>query len=270
MGAGVAKGFRERYPQMYLEFHRKCKAQPREFNLGDAWLWKTEDLPWVFNLGTQEKIWHGRASYEAIETSLTKMRTLADAEQIESIAMPRIGVGYGGLSWKKVKAIVDQVFANWTGRLIVYETFNSTDTQKPAAVVQQPPANTTKKPKKGSSKSKIRLRAITIACTDARRSAEFYTMLGASPLPTDNNIGDWFRLGEIDITLLPNAASKTPASFPVHAMMMLWLEVDNLAETAKRLADHGVEILDEGDGQFMMVADPDGLPIEIWESDDSR
>ncbi|HEY4263046.1 MAG TPA: macro domain-containing protein, partial [Schlesneria sp.] len=92
MGAGIATGFRERYPQMYEEFHRKCKAQPREFNLGDVWLWKTEDLPWVFNLGTQEKIWHARASYDAIETSLKEMRAVADTERIDSIAMPRIGV----------------------------------------------------------------------------------------------------------------------------------------------------------------------------------
>ncbi|MDB5344023.1 MAG: RNase inhibitor [Schlesneria sp.] len=270
MGAGVATGFRERYPDMYEEFRRKCKAQPREFNLGDAWLWKSDDLPWVFNLGTQEKIWHARASYEAIEISLRTVRTLADAERVESIAMPRIGVGYGGLSWKKVKLIVDQVFADWTGRLIVYETFIPTDSPE-TAVVKPLVTKTAKKPKKSTHKPTFRVRAITIACTDARRSAEFYsTVLGATPLPTDNNIGHWYRLGEIDLTLLPNAASKSPAAFPTHAMMMLWLEVDDLVETAKRFADHGVDIIDEGDGQFMMVADPDGLVIEIWESDKSK
>jgi O-acetyl-ADP-ribose deacetylase (regulator of RNase III) len=40
------------------------------------------------------------------------MRELADAEAITSIAIPRIGVGYGGLSWKKVRAIVEHVFAD--------------------------------------------------------------------------------------------------------------------------------------------------------------
>lgn len=51
------------------------------------------------------------------------MRELADTEGIKSIAIPRIGVGYGGLSWKKVRAIVERVFAHWSGRLIVYEQF---------------------------------------------------------------------------------------------------------------------------------------------------
>jgi O-acetyl-ADP-ribose deacetylase (regulator of RNase III)/catechol 2,3-dioxygenase-like lactoylglutathione lyase family enzyme len=265
MGAGIATGFRERYPQMYEQFRSMCKAKPREFNLGDVWLWKAEDRPWVFNLGTQEKIWHARASYEAIETALTKMRALADAEDVGSIAMPRIGVGYGGLSWKKVKVIVERVFGNWAGRLIVYETFVPTDSPD-AATVATPPE--TKKPKKSSRVPAFRMRAITIACTDVKRSTEFYaTILGATRLPTDNGIGHWFRLGEINITLLPNAATRTPATFPADAMMMMWLEVDDLAKTAKRFAAHGVDVVDEGDGQFMMVADPDGLVIEVWESE---
>lgn len=132
MGAGIAVGFRERYPEMYEQYRKRCKAKPREFNLGDVWLWKAEEQPWVFNLGTQEGVWHARASYEAIETALSRMQELADAEGVTSIAIPRIGVGYGGLSWKKVRVIVERVFANWSGRLIVYEEFvpSSTTSEK--------------------------------------------------------------------------------------------------------------------------------------------
>lgn len=128
MGAGIAVGFRERYPEMYEQYRALCKAKPREFNLGDVWLWKDKRRPWVCNLGTQEKFWRARASYEAIETALSRMREAADAEGIESIAIPRIGVGYGGLSWKKVRVIVERVFEHWPGRLIVYEEFVRTET----------------------------------------------------------------------------------------------------------------------------------------------
>jgi O-acetyl-ADP-ribose deacetylase (regulator of RNase III) len=123
MGAGIAKGFRERYPEMYEQYRARCKAEPRQFNLGDAWLWTAEGLPSVFNLGTQERFWHARASYEAIEQALIAMRQRADKEGIGSIAIPRIGVGYGGLSWRKVRAIVERVFGGWSGRLVVYEEF---------------------------------------------------------------------------------------------------------------------------------------------------
>jgi O-acetyl-ADP-ribose deacetylase (regulator of RNase III) len=105
------------------EQRTRCKAKPREFNLGDAWLWKAKTQPWVFNLATQEGTWRARASYDAIETALTRMREQADAENIDSIAIPRIGVGYGGLSWNKVREIIERVFADWPGRLIVYEEF---------------------------------------------------------------------------------------------------------------------------------------------------
>lgn len=123
MGAGIARGFRDRYPKMYAEYRTLCKATPRQFNLGDAWLWKDKRRPWVFNLSTQEGYWHARASYEAIEESLRRMRALAETDNIERIAMPRIGVGYGGLSWKKVRPIIEQVFGDWSFNLVVYETY---------------------------------------------------------------------------------------------------------------------------------------------------
>ena len=115
MGAGIAKSFRERYPDMYMEYRQKCKSEPRQFNLGDSFLWKEDDKPCVFNLGTQEHYWKCRASYEAIEKSLETMRNQADEEGIRSIAIPRIGAGYGGLSWKRVRPIVERVFGGWSG-----------------------------------------------------------------------------------------------------------------------------------------------------------
>ncbi len=123
MGAGIATGFRDRYPEMFAEYRRRCKAEPREFNLGDVFLWKDDGRSWVFNLGTQEGIWRARASYEAIEAALTGMRQQADGEGVVSIAVPRIGTGYGGLSWKKVRAVVEKVFADWPGTLYVYEEY---------------------------------------------------------------------------------------------------------------------------------------------------
>lgn len=109
---------------MYEEYRALCKAEPRQFNLGDAWLWKDARRPWVFNLGTQERYWRARASYEAIEEALRRMRRMADDEGIERIAIPRIGVGYGGLSWEKVRAIIERVFGDWDGTLVVYEQYS--------------------------------------------------------------------------------------------------------------------------------------------------
>lgn len=122
MGAGIAVGFKERYPRMYEAYRALCKSDPREFNVGDCFLWM-DDSPHVFNLATQENYWRSRATYDAIRAALTSMRTQADLHAITSIAMPRIGAGHGGLSWKKVRGIIDEVFGDWAGSLIVYETY---------------------------------------------------------------------------------------------------------------------------------------------------
>jgi O-acetyl-ADP-ribose deacetylase (regulator of RNase III) len=58
-----------------------------------------------------------------VETALRTLREQADAEGVKSIAMPRIAAGYGGLSWNKVRALIEAVFADWSGVVYVYEEF---------------------------------------------------------------------------------------------------------------------------------------------------
>jgi predicted enzyme related to lactoylglutathione lyase len=120
------------------------------------------------------------------------------------------------------------------------------------------------------SKLSFRVKALTIACTDHRRSERFYReVLGAATLPTDDpGYGClWLQIGTLAITLMPNAAQRSPAEFPTHAMPILWLEVDDLEAAAQQFARHGVEVITPSDGQFMQIADPDGLVIEVWETE---
>ena len=122
MGAGIAVGFKERYPAMFEEFRRRCKSDPPEFALGDVFYWKEKGRPAVFNLGTQPRPGRG-ATYPVVEAALRALRAKADAEGVASVAMPRIAAGYGGLSWKKVRALVETAFADWKGTLYVYEEY---------------------------------------------------------------------------------------------------------------------------------------------------
>jgi catechol 2,3-dioxygenase-like lactoylglutathione lyase family enzyme len=120
-----------------------------------------------------------------------------------------------------------------------------------------------------SNEVSFRGKALTIACTDLRRSARFYEeVLGAAVVPTEDGIGcPWYRLGSLVLTLMPNAAERSPATFPAHAMPILWLEADDLEAAARRFARHDVEVVTPSDGQFMQVADPDGLVIEVWQAE---
>ena len=69
------------------------------------------------------------------------------------------------------------------------------------------------------------------------------------------------------INLMPNATERSPARFPTHAMPILYLEVDDLQATYQRLLDNGVDVAQPSDGQSMMVVDPDGLLIEVWQAE---
>jgi catechol 2,3-dioxygenase-like lactoylglutathione lyase family enzyme len=152
---------------------------------------------------------------------------------------------------------------------LVYETFVAAAGSEPDA---QPEAESPARNKGAATKTKrggqkVRFRALTVACTDLAKSVAFYeNVLGATPLPNDQGTCRWYRLGGIDITLLANAEQRSTASFPTHAMAMLWLEVDDLEAATKAFTDRDVEIVDEGDGQFITIADPDGIVIEVWET----
>jgi O-acetyl-ADP-ribose deacetylase (regulator of RNase III) len=122
MGAGIAVGFRERYPAMFEELKRRCKIKPPTFTLGDVFFWREAGKPAVFNLATQLRPGRG-ATYHAVELALHALRATADVEGITSVAMPRIAAGYGGLSWKKIRALIESVFADWSGTMYVYEDF---------------------------------------------------------------------------------------------------------------------------------------------------
>jgi O-acetyl-ADP-ribose deacetylase (regulator of RNase III) len=122
MGAGIAVGFKERYPDMFAEYRRRCKADPPEFVLGGVFLWREDGKPAVLNLGTQPRPGRG-ATYPAVEAALRAGREAADAAGIATVAVPRIAAGYGGLSWKKVKGLIEAAFADWAGTVYVYEEF---------------------------------------------------------------------------------------------------------------------------------------------------
>jgi O-acetyl-ADP-ribose deacetylase (regulator of RNase III) len=105
MGKGIAVAFKQRWPAMYEEYRRRCKAG--SFTLGDVFVWEQgNDV--VFNLGTQRS-WTTRAELTAVQKALTGMVREAEQRGVNEIALPRIGAGLGGLAWDDVRAVLEQV-----------------------------------------------------------------------------------------------------------------------------------------------------------------
>src|SRR5437879_13728035 len=52
MGKGVALEFKERFPDMYTDYVRRCEA--REVRLGQPYLFKRTTVPWILNFPTKD------------------------------------------------------------------------------------------------------------------------------------------------------------------------------------------------------------------------
>jgi len=109
MGAGIAKTFAHTYPEMFRQYQHLCRNEA--LVPGEAFVYYDrlhEDV--VLNIVSQDK--PGRfARLEWIESG-----TLSALEQLEkhfggaeTIALPKIGCGIGGLSWSTVKKVYESV-----------------------------------------------------------------------------------------------------------------------------------------------------------------
>lgn len=104
---GVAAGFRIRWPSMYDEYRERCAAG--ELHPGDLMAWHGEDR-WILNLVTQSSPGPS-ARLSWLRGSLEAALRFADREEIERIAMPRIGCGFGGLRYEEVEPVLSELAA---------------------------------------------------------------------------------------------------------------------------------------------------------------
>jgi glyoxylase I family protein len=119
---------------------------------------------------------------------------------------------------------------------------------------------------------------IAIICSNYEKSKRFYTeILGLTPknevyrqerasYKLDLEVNDQYQ---IELFSFPNPPERP--SFPEAAgLRHLAFEVDNIAEAVEELKGKGIEIepirVDEfTEKRFTFFADPDGLPIELYE-----
>ncbi|MCE5231239.1 macro domain-containing protein [bacterium] len=94
MGAGLALGFKRRYPDMYREYRSMC--QSGGMKIGTLWIYRMKDR-WVLNFPTKQH-WRGKSKEEYLHAGLKSFMDIYLSEGIESIAFPLLGAGLGGLN----------------------------------------------------------------------------------------------------------------------------------------------------------------------------
>lgn len=99
MNAGIAVEFRNRFPQMYLDYKKKCTEG--RFQIGQGYIYKNPSTPHIINLATQDRLHIARL--EDIASCLAWLAENQHFLGINSIVMPRIGAGLGNIPWSQVR-----------------------------------------------------------------------------------------------------------------------------------------------------------------------
>ena len=109
MGKGIAKEFKDYYPEMFAEYQSLCERN--QFQVGLLWLYKTPGK-WVLNFPTK-KHWRQPSRPEYIELGLQKFVETYAENAITFISFPMLGCGNGELSWAKgVRPLMEKYLKN--------------------------------------------------------------------------------------------------------------------------------------------------------------
>lgn len=110
MTQGLALALRQRHPSMHKDFHHWCSRQhPRP---GSAWVWSGPGGARIVNLLTQDGGYGiggrpGRATTHTLRESLRALARLVQTEDFQSLAVPRLATGAGGLAWDAVLPVIE-------------------------------------------------------------------------------------------------------------------------------------------------------------------
>lgn len=123
---GLALALRERWPSMAKDFrHYAHQEHPSP---GGVWFWGGAGGVRVFNLMTQEGSHErgshpGKATTSHVRHSLQALAKELESEGIESVALPRLATGVGGLDWDEVQPIIKETLGSLKIPVYVYSRY---------------------------------------------------------------------------------------------------------------------------------------------------
>ncbi len=103
MGAGLAKEFARRSPEMLKQYQSFCKQ--RLVKLGTVYLYKSPYHRDIVNFPTKDH-WKDKSELKWIVAGCLSLRELIDIGGINSLAVPALGCGLGGLEFSIVFEIL--------------------------------------------------------------------------------------------------------------------------------------------------------------------
>jgi O-acetyl-ADP-ribose deacetylase (regulator of RNase III) len=104
MGKGIAKGFKEIYPDMFKAYQRLCEQ--KKLTIGKLWAYPTRNKT-ILNFPTKVH-WRQPSEYAFLEQGLENFADNYTYHKITSISFPQLGCGNGGLEWAQVKVMMEK------------------------------------------------------------------------------------------------------------------------------------------------------------------
>ena len=122
MGRGIALQFRRAYPENFKAYSAACRR--KEVEPGRMFVYETGQLTnprFIINFPTKRH-WRGKSRIEDIESGLAALVDEVRRREIQSIAIPPLGAGLGGLEWSEVRPRIERAFKTLPEvRITVYE-----------------------------------------------------------------------------------------------------------------------------------------------------
>lgn len=122
MGKGIALQFKKAYLSNFKAYAEACKRN--EMDVGKLFVTRDSNLhsgeKIIINFPTK-KDWRKPSEYSYIESGLDDLVKIIEEEQINSVAIPPLGAGNGGLEWEKVKKIIEQKLSLLNIEIFIYE-----------------------------------------------------------------------------------------------------------------------------------------------------
>ncbi len=134
MGKGVALGFRERFPDMYEDYKKRCEAG--EVKLGIPYLYRRTHLPWILNFPTKEH-WRSVSRLDDVIQGLKHLAKHYRDWGITSLAVPPLGCGQGQLEWRVVGRTLYRYLKEFDIFVELYAPFGTPSDQLQMAFLEE-------------------------------------------------------------------------------------------------------------------------------------
>lgn len=116
MGAGIALAFKEKYPQMFEDYHQNCKEG--YFSNFKSHFYKDTSGDIICNLQTVDDSLKGKMTY--VIRGLQELKEFMLDNKLTTVAIPPLGCGIGGLDKKEVEEFILWLFGDTDIQLYLY------------------------------------------------------------------------------------------------------------------------------------------------------